>query len=192
MIPNQLRDRLAQYPRRLLAQLPTPLEPLPRLTAVLSGPQLRIKRDDNLGQGMGGNKVRKLAFIMAEVVNRGKRKVITYGGLLDSPIRVLGEPHPFLAADIPLIEGNYVGPGYAVLTEGSRRAVELLAQTKGILLDPVYTGKGMAGLMDLVENGRYTSPRHPHLPTYRRHPRSLGLRRRVEPVFAGKITWPQS
>ena len=49
--------------------------------------------------------------------------------------------------------GDYVGPGYSVPTAGMAEAVRLLARTEGILLDPVYTGKTMAGLIDLVRKG---------------------------------------
>jgi L-cysteate sulfo-lyase len=48
---------------------------------------------------------------------------------------------------------DYVGPGYGLPTEGMREAVGLLASMEGILLDPVYSGKGMAGLLDLVRKG---------------------------------------
>jgi len=51
---------------------------------------------------------------------------------------------------------DYVGAGYGVPTDGMIEAVTLLARTEGILLDPVYTGKGMAGLIDLVRRGHFT------------------------------------
>ena len=51
--------------------------------------------------------------------------------------------------------GDYVGPGYSVPTAGMAEAVRLLARTEGILLDPVYTGKTMAGLIDLVRKGYF-------------------------------------
>jgi D-cysteine desulfhydrase len=50
---------------------------------------------------------------------------------------------------------QYVGPGYALPTEGMIEAVKLLARTEGILLDPVYTGKAMAGLIDLIRKGHF-------------------------------------
>ncbi|MBU9720606.1 MULTISPECIES: D-cysteine desulfhydrase [Bacillaceae] len=48
---------------------------------------------------------------------------------------------------------SYVGPGYALPTKGMKEAVRLLANTEGILLDPVYTGKTMAGLINLIRQG---------------------------------------
>ena len=50
---------------------------------------------------------------------------------------------------------DYVGPGYSLPTESMTEAVKLLARTEGILLDPVYSGKAMAGLIDLVRKGTF-------------------------------------
>ena len=49
--------------------------------------------------------------------------------------------------------GDYVGPGYSLPTPEMAEAVRMLARTEGILLDPVYTGKAMAGLIDLCQQG---------------------------------------
>ena len=50
---------------------------------------------------------------------------------------------------------DYVGAGYGVTTPGMVEAVQMLAQMEGILLDPVYSGKGMAGLIDLIRQGHF-------------------------------------
>ncbi len=50
---------------------------------------------------------------------------------------------------------EYVGPGYALPTPEMVEAVQLLAKTEGILLDPVYTGKAVAGLIDLIRKGNF-------------------------------------
>jgi 1-aminocyclopropane-1-carboxylate deaminase/D-cysteine desulfhydrase-like pyridoxal-dependent ACC family enzyme len=63
-------------------------------------------------------------------------------------------PHAFTAADIPLIENTYVGARYAAPSEQGLAAIRRLAQAEGIILDPVYTGKAFAGLLDLVERGQ--------------------------------------
>ena len=55
--------------------------------------------------------------------------------------------------DAVLCFGDYVGPGYSLPTDGMVEAVKMLAETEAILLDPVYTGKTMAGLIDLVRSG---------------------------------------
>ena len=51
-----------------LAHLPTPIELLPRLTKLLQGPRLFIKRDDLTGLGLGGNKTRKLEYLAADAL----------------------------------------------------------------------------------------------------------------------------
>ncbi len=52
-------------------------------------------------------------------------------------------------------DGDYVGPGYSLPTDSMVEAVRLLARTEGILLDPVYSGKAMAGLIDYIRKGKY-------------------------------------
>jgi L-cysteate sulfo-lyase len=304
---------LSRFPRIRLGHLPTPLEPMPRLTAALGGPRLWIKRDDCTGLSTGGNKTRKLEFLLAEAVALRADTVITQGAtqsnharqtaaaaaklgmkcfilledrtgsedpdynhngnvLLDrlhdatverraggsdmqkemedladrlrsdgrrpyvipgggsnpvgalgyanaatelisqaataglkidhlvhatgssgtqaglvaglyaanSDIRLLGIgvrapkekqesmvydlacktiDHIGMRGELPraLVSANcdYVGSGYGLPTPGMVEAVELLARTEGILLDPVYSGKGMAGLIDLVRKGRF-------------------------------------
>jgi D-cysteine desulfhydrase len=70
---------LARFPRRRYTQGFTPLEPLPRLSAALGGPELFIKRDDLLGLAGGGNKTRKLEFLVAEALAQGCDTLITVG-----------------------------------------------------------------------------------------------------------------
>lgn len=70
---------LARFPRRFIAHLPTPLERLDRLTKELGGPEIWIKRDDCTGLSTGGNKTRKLEFLMAEAELAGADLVITQG-----------------------------------------------------------------------------------------------------------------
>ncbi len=66
-------------PRLRLANLPTPVEFLSRLSAELGGPRIFIKRDDLTGTAMGGNKVRKLEYLLAEAQANGARCLITTG-----------------------------------------------------------------------------------------------------------------
>lgn len=70
---------LSRFPRIFLAHLPTPLERLDRLTKELGGPEIWIKRDDCTGLSTGGNKTRKLEFLMAEAEAQGADTVITQG-----------------------------------------------------------------------------------------------------------------
>ncbi len=51
--------------------------------------------------------------------------------------------------------GDYAGEGYGVLTPEAVETIKLVARTEGILLDPVYTGKAMAGLIDLIRKDHF-------------------------------------
>jgi D-cysteine desulfhydrase family pyridoxal phosphate-dependent enzyme len=284
------------------AHLPTPIEALPRLSEVLGGPRLLVKRDDQTGLVFGGNKTRKLEFLVAEAreqdaqtlitggatqsnhcrqtaaaaarfgfecilvltgdesqhasgnllldqlfgaeivyiadrkdrdgilqetfdraMNEGKKPyLVPYGGsnatgalgyafamkeLIDQNVsadwivfasssggtqaglllgqrifgfsgRVLGisvdeseewlksevsklasatsekvgERIEFTPADV-LVNANYCGAGYGVVTEREREAIRLFASCEGLLLDPVYTGRAAAGMIDLIRTG---------------------------------------
>jgi len=286
-------------PRLRFAHLPTPVETLPRLSEALGGPHLLIKRDDQTGLAFGGNKTRKLEFLVGEARERGAQTLITggaiqsnhcrqtaaaaarfgfecilvltgdksqhasgnllldqlfgaqtvyvadrkdrdsvlqetfdratsdgkkpylvpYGGsnptgalgyafamkeLIDQNVsadwivfasssggthaglvlgqrifgfsgRILGisideseewlksevsklasatsekvgERIEFTPADV-LVNANYCGAGYGVVTEREREAIQLFAQCEGLLLDPVYTGRAAAGMIDLI------------------------------------------
>jgi D-cysteine desulfhydrase len=302
---------LARYPRRRYSTGPTPLENLSRLSSLLNGPDIFIKRDDLLGLAAGGNKARKLEFLVADALAQGADTLITVGAVqsnhcrltlaaavregmkcrlvleervpnsydpeasgnnllfrllgvediqvvpggsnvteamedvaadveragrkayiipgggsnaigatgyvacaneilaqcfeqgvdldcvvtasgsggthagliagffgMNAEIPVVGidvsrprklqEPLIFqltretalhlglqheVAPDLVRCFDEYVGPGYSLPTDAMVEAVTLLARTEGILLDPVYTGKAMAGLIDLIRTG---------------------------------------
>lgn len=302
---------MKSIPRLKFAQLPTPIEPMPRLSAALNGPSLFIKRDDQTGLASGGNKTRKLEYLVAEAQMNGAQTLITagavqsnhcrqtaaaaahfgfkcilvlvgekpevatgnylldqlfgaeivwvkrenrtqslqetfqlaweqgrrpylipYGGsnatgaaayafaiqellrqtgsnelpqppdwivfpsssggtqagmvlgvhLFDFPAKILGisvdEPETTLknlVADLAnktadllgertnftgqhiLVNADYTGGGYGVLGEIEKEAVQLFARTEGILLDPVYTGRAAAGLIDLIRKGYFSA-----------------------------------
>ena len=74
-------------PRTRLAALPTPLEPMPRLTAAWGGPTLWVKRDDLTGFGLSGNKVRKLEFHLAAAREAGADTLITCGAVQSNHCR---------------------------------------------------------------------------------------------------------
>ena len=304
---------LAQFPRRRYTEGRTPIEKLSRLSAELAGPTLYMKRDDLLGLAGGGNKTRKLEFLVADALEQGADTLITCGAVQSNhcrltlaaavkdglkcrlvleervpgsynlaasgnnflyrllgvekvqvapggsdlwkameeiaeelssegrkgyiipgggsnPIGATGyvacaeeilsqmyeegiQIHRVVAASgsagthaglvtgfygnnsqIPVIGinvsrpkdtqeeivynlakktaarvgiqseipqdavvcfGDYVGPGYSLPTPQMKEAVQMLARIEGILLDPVYTGKAMAGLIDLIRKGYF-------------------------------------
>jgi L-cysteate sulfo-lyase len=294
---------IKDIPRLNFAHLPTPVEELPRLREALrGGPRLLVKRDDQTGLAFGGNKTRKLEFLVAEAREEGAETLITggalqsnhcrqtaaaaarfgfkcilvltgdkpqhasgnllldllfgaeivyvadrkdrdrilketfnraanegkepylvpYGGsnatgalgyafamkeLIDQNIgadwivfatssggthagllsgqRVFGfsgkimgisvdEPEEWLKSEVSqlasatsekigdrieftpadvLVNADYCDAGYGVVTEREREAIRLLAQHEGLLLDPVYTGRAAAGMIDLIRKG---------------------------------------
>ncbi|MGD2125271.1 MAG: D-cysteine desulfhydrase [Desulfobacteraceae bacterium] len=304
---------LAKFPRRRYTIGNTPVERVPQFSAVLGGPEIYIKRDDLLGLAAGGNKTRKLEFLVADALAHGADTLITCGAVQSNHCRLTlaaavkeglkcrlvleervpqsynpkasgnnflfkllgvekitvvpggsdmmkemqgvaegasaegrkpyvipgGGSNPIGAtgyvacaqeileqtfeqglnidyvicasgsagthaglvtgfygcnADIPVLginvsrskeaqeelvhglvqetarhvgihtaipretvtcSGDYVGPGYSLPTPEMAEAVRLLARTEGILLDPVYTGKAMAGLIGLARQGYF-------------------------------------
>ena len=311
MIPS-----IAKLPRVSLGNYPTPLMEARRLSAALSGPRIIIKRDDLTGLALGGNKCRKLEFVMADAQQKGVDTVITSGSsqsnfalqmaaaarklgmetylllvkgvhvekqgnlllhdILNSAVNILDVADPSemfttmlkkmneladelrskgrnplvipAGADVPLgtvgwvnaaeeigqqlkkqkidaqyvvlanagggtqaglvlgfkqlklplnvvgisvmskkgkaidevitlanetakllaldvavtpdevtLYDDYIGQGYGIITDDCIKAIRLVAQMEGIFLDPVYTGKAMAGLIDLIHKGQFTS-----------------------------------
>jgi D-cysteine desulfhydrase len=87
--PADLRKALARFPTLALAPASTPVESLPRLSAVIGGgPRLLIKRDDAISFGFGGNKVRKLAFVAAQAEADAADTLITAGAVQSNHARV--------------------------------------------------------------------------------------------------------
>ena len=74
-------------PRVPLTQLPTPIEKLDRLSRHLGGPTIFVKRDDQTGLATGGNKARKLEFLLAEALAQGCDHVVTLGGPQSNHVR---------------------------------------------------------------------------------------------------------
>ena len=312
LTPKAFTHNLARFPRRRYTPGPTPIEFLPHLTKHLNGPDLYIKRDDLLGLAGGGNKTRKLEFLVADALSEGADTLITVGAVQSNHCRLTlaaaakeglkcrlvleervpdsyrpdgsgnnflfnllgaervsvvkggddfnrvmeaeadalaavgrkgyvipgggsnalgamgyaacaeeimaqsfntgtafdhlvcasgsGGTHAGLVAGMTGINGlpvtgisvraerepqeaklhalanevaaklgaedsvargaftvfdDYVGPGYSLPTEGMVEAVRLFARLEGVLLDPVYTGKAAAGLIDLVRQGHF-------------------------------------
>jgi L-cysteate sulfo-lyase len=80
--------KIGRLPRVRLATLPTPLEETPRLTKMLGGPRILFKRDDNNGFALGGNKARKLEFLIADAMQKGADTIITTGGVQSNHARI--------------------------------------------------------------------------------------------------------
>jgi D-cysteine desulfhydrase len=79
---------LARFARRRYTEGATPLEPAPRFSAALGGPNVFIKRDDLLGLAAGGNKTRKLEFLVADALAQGADTLVTCGAVQSNHCRL--------------------------------------------------------------------------------------------------------
>ncbi|HZB55526.1 MAG TPA: pyridoxal-phosphate dependent enzyme, partial [Reyranella sp.] len=80
---GRLTDALSRFSRVGLCTLPTPLEPMTRLSRHLAGPRLWVKREDCTGPGFGGNKLRKLDYVLHEALRAGVDTLVS-GGVVQS------------------------------------------------------------------------------------------------------------
>jgi len=128
-------EGLSSLPRTALAHLPTPLTPLDRLSGVLGGPRIWMKRDDCTGLGTGGNKTRKLEFLLGAALAEGADCVITFGAVQSNHARqtaaacaVLGLPcHLILARKVPWQDPGYERLGNVLLDRLFGAHVHLVA-----------------------------------------------------------------
>ena len=145
---NALTAAIAELPRVPLASVrPTPLEPLPRLTAHLSSPALYIKRDDLTGLAFGGNKTRMFEFALADALAQGADTIVSGAAVQSNYCRQLAAACAKLGLELHLIlrpvraidrtesQGNnllqhVLGAQITVLAEGDRRGQQDAIQAK--------------------------------------------------------------
>ena len=108
---------IAALPRVSLATLPTPLEEAPRLSEALGGVRVLFKRDDLTGFALGGNKVRKLEYLMGDVLQQGADVIVTGAGPQSNYLRTTAAAACKLGLDAVLVmyghppaevQGNYL------------------------------------------------------------------------------------
>jgi len=119
-----LADALAAIPRLSLGTFPTPLVPLARLGGML-GLDLWLKRDECSGLALGGNKTRKLEYILADAVARGHRTVVTAGPLTSNHTMMTAAAARRMGLDVHCIVGGAPPPASA----GNLRLLEYLGAT---------------------------------------------------------------
>ena len=127
--------QLARFPRVSLAHLPTPLERLDRLSEALGGPEIWIKRDDCTGLSTGGNKTRKLEFLIGEAEAAGVDVVLTTGAVQSNHARQTAASaakrglacHLVLNNQNRFEEANYLGNGNILLDRLHGATVEIVA-----------------------------------------------------------------
>ena len=137
---------LPRFPDRLhLAQLPTPLRPLDRLSEQLKGPRIWLKCDDMTGSLLSGNKVRKLEFTLADATASGADTIITCGGLQSNHCRATAIAGAQLGFNVHLIlRGN---ESEAQISDGNL----LLDQLAGANISIYPPGEYFSQLQSLFE-----------------------------------------
>ena len=102
-----------------------------------------------LGQRVFGYKGQLLGISIDESEEGLKNQVSELASLTSEK---LGKRIEFTPEDV-LANANYCSAGYGVVTEQEREAIRLFATCEGLLLDPVYTGRAAAGMIDLIRKG---------------------------------------
>jgi L-cysteate sulfo-lyase len=146
-----------RFPRERLAHLPTPIEPLPRLSRHLGGPHLWVKRDDCTGLATGGNKTRKLEFVMAAALADGADTIVTVGAIQTNHGRQTAAAAARLGLRCEIVMANAVGretPAY--LESGNVLLDRLLGARLTVLPPGSDLGAAMAEIAERVrdEGGR--------------------------------------
>ena len=125
---------LSRFPRIRLGHFPTPLEPLDNLTRLLNGPKIWIKRDDCTGLATGGNKTRKLEFLLADALAQNATVVITQGATQSNHVRqtIAGAAKVGLKA-VALLEKRVTDFGEDYQRSGNILLDELLGDRKSVV-----------------------------------------------------------
>ncbi len=146
----ELERRLARHPRVGLARLPTPLEPLTRLTEHLGGPRLWVKREDETGLGFGGNKLRKLDFVLREAIDAGADTLVSGGVVQSNSQRQVAAAAAKLGlgCHLAVYHGRVAPPTATYETSGNA----LLNRLYGAVLHDIpWTGDRNGAIRDLAD-----------------------------------------
>ena len=157
MHQTTLKDRIASLPRIRCAHLPTPLEPMTRLSEHFGGPRLWIKRDDCTGLATGGNKARKLEFLIGDALEQGADTVITQGAVQSNHCRQTAAVaaryglacHLLFEKRVPTEDADYASSGNVLLDH------LLGATTRAYAADTDMTAKMDELALFLTEQGRH-------------------------------------
>ena len=132
-IETRVPNAINTLPRLKLAQLPTPLEEARRLSEALGGPRIYLKRDDLTGVALGGNKVRKLEFVIGRAVAQGMDSLVVCGGFQSNLARIAAAIGNRLGLHVSLVLGGE--PGESRLPVGNL----LLDRLQGVTVHTVDT-----------------------------------------------------
>jgi len=159
-----LESRLARLRPLGLAHLPTPLEPLRRLTARLGGPRLWAKREDCTGLGFGGNKLRKLDYVLREALDNGADTLVSGGVVQSNSQRQVAAAAAKLglACHLAVFHGRVAPPDASYERTGNAALNRLFG---AVLHDVPWSGDRSQALCDLADK-LSASGRKPYLVPY--------------------------
>ncbi len=151
---------LARFPRRRYTPAPTPLQPLTRLSQHLGGPSIYIKRDDLTGLTGGGNKTRKLEFLVADALAQGADTLITAGAVQSNHCRLTLAAAVAEGLKCRLVLEERVPGSYRADASGNNFLFNLLGVET---ITVVEAGADLTGVMagmvdDLAGEGRRAYP----------------------------------
>lgn len=151
---------LTRFPRVSLAHLPTPLEYLPQLTDHLGGPRIYVKRDDCTGLGTGGNKTRKLEFLLGAALEQDADTVITQGAVQSNHARQTAAAAAKLGLGCELIfEKRVDRPSEPYLESGN----VLLDRLYGARIHEVAKGSDMDAELESLARDLRAGGRRPYV-----------------------------
>jgi L-cysteate sulfo-lyase len=148
---EELVRRIGEFPRVKLAELPTPLQELPRLSKVLGGPRIFMKRDDLTGLAFGGNKTRMFEFLLADALKAGADTIIGGAGVQSNYSRQLVAACCVLGLEVHLVLRELV-PGEGKEIQGNL-LLDLLAGATVHLIEATADQQRQA-MYDLAEELR--------------------------------------
>jgi len=151
---------LCQFPRRRYTVGDTPIERLERLSAVFNGPTIHIKRDDLLGLAGGGNKTRKLEFLMADAIAGGADTVITCGAVQSNHCRLTLAAANKEGLACQLVLEQRVPDSYKRYASGNNFLFDLLGVEE---VHVVEGGSDLLGKMAAVADNLRTQGRKPYI-----------------------------
>ena len=147
---------LARFPRRRYTPGATPLEPLTRLGGALGGPEIWIKRDDLTGLASGGNKTRKLEFLVADALATGCDTLVTVGAVQSNHCRLTLAAAAKEGLKCRLVLEERVPGSYDAKASGNNFLFDLLGvETTSVVPAGTDLAAAMAGIADdLASQGR--------------------------------------
>ncbi len=129
-------DWLHAQPRAPLGHLPTPLEMLPRLSDELGGPRIWVKRDDCTGLATGGNKTRKLEYLLGRALEEGYRRILTFGAVQSNHARQTAAACARLGLECHLLLSRRVPWSHPGYEKGANVLFDRLCGAEVTIVDP--------------------------------------------------------